>query len=502
MRGVFVRKRVIRLSILAVVLSVYSAVSFWNMFWMKSLAEAKISEFLGNRFDVRVGEIKGGLFGNTVLQDVILKTNGKTEDAVLRLERVEISYRVWQAFLDKLGLVPKEQFPIKEAGVYFSERNPFIRGFVKIYSSGGSINVFGSVSPVIFGDDRRKAFKGTFSKRDDGFYDCDIFWDGNHEIRGMMNPVNKSLEFSVFPVSGEGEEIKVTCTIDKEGKIEIYSRLYRWFINGKEVVGDIWMSLGDDGTIFSVKAKNLLIDKYPVWDVNCMGSYDPDAGRLRFNALEWGGGSLVMNGIVSIKPPYPVRLNLSLRKLDLAELAKVAGGGDEPVAGISTGNIEFTGPAKGALVSGRLFVEKGVLGELEFVSMFATLSGNLPVIKVSDARVVKDGGHITVSGEVDLSKMREDTAMENLIFETDNKVAVWEKWQITKDEGPNKVEARKDRLVFCTSFEGDQPQLVRKGEEHQQQDMWFKYKLDEYNSLKMEVKEDGDFLGVEHKVQF
>ncbi len=352
MRGVLIRNRVIRLSALAVVLFVFTAVSFWNMFWMKSVAEAKISEFIGDKFEVRIGEIKGGIFGNTVLQDVAFRMHGKAYGVVFRLERVEISYRVWQAFLDKLGLVPKERFPIKEAGVYFSKRDPLIQGFIKIYSSAGAIDVFGSISSVIFGEDRKKVFKGEFNRRADGLYDCDIFWDGNREIKGIMDPANKSLEFSVFPVSG------------------------------------------------------------------------------------------------------------------------------------------------------RIFVEKGVLGELEFVSMFATLSGNLPVIKVSDARVVKNGGHIIMRGEVDLSKMKEDKAIENLFFETDNKVAVWENWQISKDEGPNKVEARKDRLVFSTSFEGDQAQITWESEKHQQQDMWFKYKLDEYNSFKMEMREDGDFLGVEHKVQF
>ena len=503
MRGVLIRNRVIRLSVLAVILFVFSTVSFWNMFWMKNVAEFKISEFSGNRFEVNVGEIKAGIFSNTVLQDVAFKEKGKDDGVVFTLERVEISYRIWQAFLDKMGLVPKEQFPIKEAAIYFGEQNPFIRGFIKIYSAENSIDIFGSVSPVIFGYKRKRSLKGTFARREDGMYDCDIFWNGNSEIKGTMDPANKSLEVSVIPVSGASEEINVTAVIDSEGKIEIYSRLYRWIVKDTEIVGDVWMSFEtEEGeTSFAGEAKNLLIDKHPVWDVNYNGSYDPDVERLRLNTLEWGDG-FMLNGSLSTKAPYPIRLNLILEKLDLEKLVEAMGGlGEDPVSGIATGNVEFGGSVGETSVSGRVFVEEGVLGELEFISMFATLSGTLPVIEVSDARVVKDGGNIIVSGEVDLSK-KEDMAIENLLFETDNKVAVWESWQISKDEGPNKVEISKDRLVFSTSFEGDQSQQSQAGEEHQSQDMWFKYKLDEYNSFTMEVKEDGDFLGMEHKVQF
>ncbi|MFH1665823.1 MAG: hypothetical protein ABIA77_06740, partial [Candidatus Omnitrophota bacterium] len=156
-----------------------------------------------------------------------------------------------------------------------------------------------------------------------------------------------------------------------------------------------------------------------------------------------------------------------------------------------------------ASVKGRVYVGEGALGAMEFRSMFATLEGELPVVRVEDARIITEGGQIKVGGELDLSKLRENMAFNGITFETDNKVAVWEDWQILKEEGRRTVEAKKDRVTVSTAMEDAYSRGGILGTElPAQKEVGFKYKLDPANSLKLEIDEEKDFFGLEHKVHF
>jgi len=501
MGGIFIRNRTIRLGFVALILGVFCCNLYWNNFLMKSIAAAKISEFTGGRFIVTVGEVKSGIWGDTVLQDVAFYGRGQ-KSTIFRLDRVEISYSLLQAILEKAGLMPRDSRPLREAGIYFSEKNPFIRGYIKMYSSDKVLEVFGNISPVVFGDEQGRAVKGTLKKQPDGRYDCYFLWEGASELKGILDPDNRTVEFGVFPAAGKDKVLKIEGAIAPGGEVKLYSRFYKWRIDGTEFVGDIWLSFTDKGIPeFSAEAKNLLINKRPIWDISVNGRFNRTRGNIHIEQLKWGE-NIGLVGVISTREFFPARLNLAMKRLDLAELSKILGSKEGELAGISTAEIEFQGPLKTASVSGRIFIEKGIMGEMEFISMFATLGGKLPVVTISDARVVKDGGNIIVSGEVDFSKMGGDDVLEHLKFETDNKVAVWERWQISKEEGSNKVEARKNRMVVCTSFEGDDPQNAGDSDPYKERDVWFKYKLDNENSLRMEVSEEGDFWGLEHKVQF
>jgi len=462
---------------------------------VKSIAEDKIAEFSGNKFSVKIDAVKGGIFSDMILQDVSFISGDKEDNQIFRLDRIEIPYRVWQALLKKQD--------ITNMGIYFSEDNPFVQGFIKLYRYPEKIELIGRVSFELFGDTVKRGVKGVFLRQEDFSYDCDLLWDGRMKITGMLAPDSRSIDLRISSLSEKDREMEIKGTFNHDEDIRVYSRLYKWPISGTEVIGDFWVSYRDEGKPkVSFKAENLVVDKRPLWDIMMEGYFNPDEKRIFLDDARWGE-SIQLKGCIGTEPPYPAHFLFLVNDVRLHELSSMFGDNQSPMRGIARAEIRFNGPAKNAEVNGRLFINEGRLGEMEFRSMFATLSGDLPVINVSDARVVKEGGHIIVTGEIDISKFKENRGMENLVFETDNKVAVWENWQISKEEKSHVVEARKDNVIFRTSFEKDEAEALDTTNDRDQREVEFQYKLDSCNSVKMEMEEEGgDFLGMEHKIQF
>ena len=187
MRGRLYRHRNIRLFALTLILVGLSCYGFQESHWTERFAEDKVSDFMGNKLAVSIGEISGGFHRDMILQDVAFTSGQGEGEKVFRLERMEISYRIWDALREKLGLFPERERPLEEIGIYFSEKNPFLQGFIKIYSYPDKLEILGHISPELFGEEGKKGIKGSLFKREDGKYDCDFLWDGKVKIGGVMD---------------------------------------------------------------------------------------------------------------------------------------------------------------------------------------------------------------------------------------------------------------------------------------------------------------------------
>lgn len=472
--------------------------------WTQKAVEDKVTDFLGENLSVKIGDVSGGVFNDMTLEDVSIIAARGQEGRVFTLERMEISYSFWHALLDKLGLVPEDERSLKYACMYFSGTNPFVRGFIKLYRYPDRIEIMGHISPVLFGEERKRGVKGVFLKRDDGKYDCDLLWDGRLQMTGVFDPVTPALNISFNPVKDNRGTVKIKGSIGDNKDLHVYSRLDKVNIFGAEMIGDVWLSYRDvKRPTFHVKAENLVIDKKPYWDFSVDGKFHPQEKEIVLDGVKFGE-SLVVSGIVGIDAPHPVDLKLSIEELDLADLAVLLGETKTRVEGVTNGEVELYGSAAKGIVKGRVHVGPGALDNMEFRSIFATLTGQLPVVKIVDSRVVKDAGNIIITGEMDFSKIGENSVFGGILFDTDNKVAVWEEWQIEKEESDGTVEATKDRITLSTLFEDDlaKKQMGTIDHHQKEKEVGVKYKLDHSNSIKLEFEEENDFLGVEHKWQF
>ncbi|MEA3490069.1 MAG: hypothetical protein U9R44_07020 [Candidatus Omnitrophota bacterium] len=502
MRSFIYRHRTRRLLIVVVLLS---AVGFFYLYeprWIKRTVEDKVAEFMGNELTARIGEVRGGMFRDMILQNVAIYSGKGDEGGVFRVERMEIPYRIWRALFDKLGLLPPQERDLRNIGIYFSRENPFIKGFIKLYKYPDRIELFGHISPGIFGDREKRGVKGVFRKRGDGRYDCEILWDGKTKITGTLDPSGRTIDLGFTPVARKKGIVKIKGSIGEKKEVKVYSRLDKVSVFGTEVIGDLWLTYRDPGIpVFFFKAENLVIDKRPFWDVVVEGEFSPGEKKLSLDNVKWGE-SITLRGKIRTQDPYPAELRLVIKDMDLGELAGMLGNTTGPFAGVAETDINIEGPVKTAEVKGRLFISEGVMNNMEFRSIFATLEGKLPVVRIVDSRVLKETGHLIVSGQMDFSKLRENKAFEDVVFETDNRVAVWEDWQISKEEKHHVVEARKDKVTISTSMDDGSLRRRPVTEDAIQKEFGFKYGLDGSNSIKIETSEEDDFFGLEHKIQF
>ena len=501
MRNIIYRHRKIRLFVLMVALGGAGLFYLQEPRWVSGLAEEKVSHFMGHRLKVEIGGVSGGVFRDMTLEDVAF-ISGADNSKVFRLERMEISYRLWWVLLEKLGVLPEEDKELKYVGVYFSEENPFARGFLKLYSYPDRFELFGSISPVLFGDEKKKGVKGVFTRRADGTYDCDLLWDGKTSVTGTLDPAGRAIDLGFVPLAQKKGIVKIKGSIADNNDIQVYSRLDKVDLFGTELIGDIWLSYRDPGTpTFLARAENLVVNKLPFWGFVVGGYFSPRDKELHLDNVKWGE-SFTLTGRMKMEEPYPAQLKLAVKDLDINEMAAMFGNTTVPYSGRAEAEVELAGPIRTADVKGRIYIGKGVLNTMEFRSVFATLEGKLPVIRIADSRVLKDGGYILISGEMDFSRHKENKIFEGVKFDTDNKVAVWEDWQITKEEDANQVEARRDNVTIITSTEDDNLRKKSVTEDPIQKELGFNYKIDGSNSIKIETKEDDDFFGLEHKIQF
>ena len=502
MKGSLYNSRKTRLLFLTLILSIVFFFSVHQTHWALQFAENKVEQFIGHRLKVKIGNISGGIFRDMILRDVLLSTGQTEKSRVFPLDRLEISYRMWDAAMDRFAVMPGKTRPARYIAMYFSEKNPFLRGFVKLYKFPGKIDMIGHVSPIIFGDYQKKGVKGVLLRREDGRYNCDVVLDGKLKIKGIVDFSNKAVDLNFLPVNDERWSVKIKGDIDKSGDIKIYSRLDRVKSEDSEITGDIWVDYtARDVSLFSVRTENLAINKKPIWDVKVRGKFIRSEKKIFVDEVNWGD-RITVKAEISAKPPYPMDIDILIKALELSELGEFMNAKEGELSGRMEGEIKIAGDIKKSEAKGRVYIGEGSLGEMKFRSLFATLKGRLPVIRIVDSRVVKDWGNILVSGEMDFSRITEGKTFDELIFKTDNKVAVWEHWQISKEETLNVVEASKDNITVTTSFEGDGLTQEVYSEHLQQKDIGFKYNLGTGNSLKMELEEENDFFGVEHKIQF
>ncbi len=502
MRGKVYRYRKARLSTLVLVLGVLTFSGSQTAHWAKRFAEHKVEEFAGNRFDVRIGDISGGFYRDMTLQDVEFVSGSGGADKVFRIERMEISCRVWDGLLEKFRIFAERDRPLEYIGIFFCDENPFIRGFVSVYSYPERIEVLGHLSPVLFGEKRKRGLKGSLNKKDDGKYECDLLWDGRIKITGTFDPAGKNMEIAFDPVDARKGTAKIMGGIGEKKDLGVYLRVDKVDLAGAEIIGDFWMSYRNENSPYvMLRADNLVVNKRPFWGFVAEGRFLAEKDAIVFENVKWGNG-FTLSGRVEVKEPYVSDLKLVFSEVDTGKINAMFGNTKFPVSGLAEGDVAFTGPIKKAGVKGRFFVGDGVAGNMEFRSISAELEGKLPVIKVVDSRVVKESGHLIVNGEMDFSKLRENKVFEKMIFETDNRSAAWGEWQASDRKENGRVEAPTGQ-ANVGAFPGDNGKdQANNGKGPAQNEPGMKYKLNEGNGLKVEIDDSGDLSGLEHKIEF
>jgi len=149
---------------------------------------------------------------------------------------------------------------------------------------------------------------------------------------------------------------------------------------------------------------------------------------------------------------------------------------------------------------GILESRNGTIGSIEYELATIKIKGFGPIINIVDSSI--GNGSLTMEGYVDLRKISGGNFFDGLKIKSDMKAIVWDRWHISK-HGTDELSMTKDisdnmRVGFKTMT---RESITSYYDEENPEEMNLEYKIGGQN-LKMKLKENGEFFGVEHNVKF
>ena len=216
------------------------------------------------------------------------------------------------------------------------------------------------------------------------------------------------------------------------------------------------------------------------------------------------GENFRLHGKALLEAPYDLDLEVAINNMDLAKIAELQRGNNAPadIMGTLNGSLKMTGPFENAVTKGRFEVTNGRLGDVVFNYGVANIKGKGPVLTLEDSKIHKDAGFLLVNGTINMRDIGKRNIFENVIVETDQKVVIWEGWEVTKPADGHVINASKElgrdfRVNFQTFTGSKNPDETQKTSHVE-----LEHKMTETDSLKMRLKDNDEFFGVEHKIKF
>lgn len=323
-------------------------------------------------------------------------------------------------------------------------------------------------------------------------------------VNGDIDLTNKSSKFIITPKMGF---IKIISDISKEKGLSIYAKINHLKLFGYDVLSQIDINtnihnLEDSPSILKgmLKTQNLILNYKPFKEIKASWLLKKD--NLFINNLELGD-EYRLSGKLLLNKPYDMDLNLIIHNAELNDWV-VFSGYDQPhiISGVMNGRLKIRGPLKAPVTNGKLEVRDGNIKDIRFNAVNFNLIGKGPILAISDSRIFKEGGFLYIDGEIDLRKLGKRNIFEDVQIKTDQRVIVWEGWDISKDIDNSEIKLKKDinedfRVNFKTYSN------ARNIDESQKKnEIGLDYKIRNDDSINMRMKDDSAFVGVEHKIRF
>lgn len=323
-------------------------------------------------------------------------------------------------------------------------------------------------------------------------------------INGEINLSNGSSKFTIRPSTGA---IKILTNCDREKGFSIHSKLDHISPFGFDILSQLNIKtdlceLRDSAPFLrgQIETQNLIVNYKPFKEIRASWILKKD--ELFITSLELGSEYRLF-GRIGLDKPYNMDLTLSANGA-LVEDWLVFSKYEEPgkFSGLLNGKLKIQGPLKEPVTKGNFSVREGNIKKVRFNAINFNLKGKGPILTISDSRIIKDGGFLYIEGYLDLRKFGKRNVFENVNIKTDQRIVVWEGWDISKDIDTSEVKLEKEinedfGVNFRTYTGGEDVSEDRKDTE-----IGVDYKIKKDDSINLRMKEDSAFVGVEHKVKF
>lgn len=340
-----------------------------------------------------------------------------------------------------------------------------------------------------FGDNL--LLNGAFELTKKGFkvdlYPRDI--EGNAAALGEVSSVGLKGDFSKLPYF----TLNINAT---HLKLLGFDLLSNYNINGR-------LNYGKDGRLDTVvgdfSTSGSLINYDPIRELK--GTYEIEGSKIKLLGLNYGD-VVFANGYFSSSSPNEIDLNLKFKGAQLGGLTDLTMERGL-ISGLVFGDIRVCGDLeKNFKINGSLDFLNGNIGIVKYNSAKITMKGNGERLEFFDSKVYTDDGVLTLEGKMDMKDVGTSKAFRNIVIKSDPNTVVWAGTSVTRVPGGEEyVSGRDISEQFRVNFKTYSAQQIERGRP-KQDEVELEYKLGKPGNIKLKMKENDDFFGVERKVRF
>jgi len=248
-------------------------------------------------------------------------------------------------------------------------------------------------------------------------------------------------------------------------------------------------------------SKRLLFDSKEIFPMRML--FDIKDNELRILSLFFGK-SINLQGTICLAYPFKTDLRLDITRLDMRGRYFVSPASSRrAMFGIINGRFYLKGNLAGNIFS-QGFVESrnGSIGSITYNVATLNLEGFGPIINIVDCNIREDTGRIFVEGYIDLRDITSSLFLDGIKVTSDVGNIVWKGWDITR-KGTDELDIKKTiGENINVGFKAMSRKPLTSYEEMQRpEEMSLEYKVGLQN-LKMKLKENEEFFGIERSIRF
>lgn len=312
---------------------------------------------------------------------------------------------------------------------------------------------------------------------------------GNATAMGEMSKLGISGDFSKLPY--------FTLSINANHlKLMGFDLLSNYTINGK-------LDYGSERKFESVtgdfSTSGSIINYNPIREIK--GAYEIKDGKLKLNGVNYGDVAFA-SGSVAFSGKNDVDIHLKFKGAQLAGLTDLMTEKDM-LSGLAFGDIFIRGElGKEMRIEGQLEFLDGNISFVRYNSAKLTLKGKGSILEFIDSKVYTDEGTLMLEGTLDLADLGTSRIFRNIEIKSDPSTVVWAGINVIKTpSGEEYVTGANLNEQFRVNFKTYEAQQTDR-QSPKQDEVQLEYSLGKPGNLKVKMREDDEFVGVEHKVRF
>ncbi|MFH0771508.1 MAG: hypothetical protein V1933_02690 [Candidatus Omnitrophota bacterium] len=312
---------------------------------------------------------------------------------------------------------------------------------------------------------------------------------GNVEALGQISRIGVSADCSKLPY------FTMDVKIDHL-RLLGFDVLSNYSINGK-------LNYDNDGKFDSLvgdfSTSGSIVNYAPIRELR--GTYEFKDGKARLNGVNYGD-VMLLNALFSFTPPEEIDLNVKFKGTQLGGLTDLTLD-KGAVSGLVYGDINICEKSRAGLkIDGQLNFYNGNISAVKYNSAKVNFKAEGLTLEFTNSKVYTESGVLNLEGKMDLRDIGTPRIFRDIAIKSDLSAVIWSGVNMIKRIEEEEVITGKDiNEQFRINFKMYDSQRTQ-GKSPKQDEMEFEYKLGKPGSVKLKMKENEDFFGLERKVEF